>query len=126
MNSWNKEELQEIIEEDDLHISPFRSDGETYGTPTWIWCVEVDGELYVRAYNGQKSSWYQAAMEQGAGRIHAAGEKWDVEFESVEDEKLKKQIDEAYKEKYDGSPYLSPMISNRARSASVQVKLKDS
>jgi hypothetical protein len=25
----------------------------TYGTPTWIWSVAVDGALYVRAYNGR-------------------------------------------------------------------------
>ena len=33
---------------DDLHISPFREDGVTYGTPTWIWSVAVDDALYVR------------------------------------------------------------------------------
>jgi hypothetical protein len=124
MSTWNPETLQHIIEEDDLHISPFRSDGETYGTPTWIWCVSVDGDLYVRAYNGQDSRWYQAAMEQGAGRIHAAGDRWEVRFEPMKG-KINDRIDEAYEEKYDGSPYLSPMISDRARSASVKVIPKE-
>lgn len=32
-------ELKRINEADDLKISPFRSDGVTYGTPTWIWEV---------------------------------------------------------------------------------------
>lgn len=41
-----------MFRSDDLHISPFREDGKTYGTPTWIWSVVVDGGLYVRAYNG--------------------------------------------------------------------------
>jgi hypothetical protein len=31
---WSPNELQRIAESDDLHISPFREDGETYGTPT--------------------------------------------------------------------------------------------
>jgi len=31
------------------------------------------------------------------------------------------QIDDAYREKYKGSPYLSPMIGVRARSATVKV-----
>lgn len=123
MSSWNQEELNDIIKEDDLHISPFRNDGETYGTPTWIWCVEVKDELYVRAYHGQNSSWYQAAMEQGAGRIHAAGEKWDVTFKPVKEEKLLNCIDQAYKGKYNESPYLKPMISDRARSATVRINL---
>src|SRR5207244_5202361 len=36
---WPPNELRHISESDDLHISPFRDDGETYGTPTWIWSV---------------------------------------------------------------------------------------
>jgi hypothetical protein len=55
MATWSKDELHKIAEADDLHISPFREDGVTYGTPTWIWSVAVDDVLYVRAYNGQNS-----------------------------------------------------------------------
>jgi hypothetical protein len=72
MTTWSKDELRKIAEADDLHISPFREDGVTYGTPTWIWSVAVDGALYVRGYNGQNSRWYQAAVRQKAGRIIAA------------------------------------------------------
>ena len=61
MTSWSEDELRKIIEADDLHIAPFRDDGVTYGTPTWIWSVAVDGVVHVRGYNGQKSRWYQAA-----------------------------------------------------------------
>jgi len=125
MNTWKEEDLQEIIKEDDLHIAPFREDGETYGTPTWIWCVSVGGDLYVRAYSGQNSSWYQAALQQQAGRIHAAGKKWEVTFEPVDGDVINKKIDDAYREKYEGSPYLSPMISDRARAATVRVLPKN-
>jgi hypothetical protein len=34
-------------------------------------------------------------------------------------------IDEAYTVKYDGSPYLNPMIGERARSATVKVMPRD-
>jgi Uncharacterized protein conserved in bacteria (DUF2255) len=54
MSTWLKDELRKIAEADDLHISPFREDGATYGTPTWIWSVAVDDALYVRGYNGQE------------------------------------------------------------------------
>lgn len=121
MNTWNQENLTKIIVENDLHISPFREDGETYGTPIWIWCVAVDGQLYVRAYHGVNSSWYKAAKREKAGRIHAAGEKWEVHFEPVEDRDINDRIDDAYRRKYEGSPYLKPMISERARSATVKV-----
>lgn len=120
MSAWPKDELPKIAETDDLHISPFREDGATYGTPTWIWSVAVDGDLYVRAYNGQNSSWYKAAMQQKAGRITAAGMTREVTFEPVEGP-INEQIDDAYRAKYKGSPYLAPMIGARARAATVKV-----
>jgi hypothetical protein len=53
--NWANDELRKIAETDDLRIAPFRDDGSTYGTLTWIWSVVVDGALYVRAYNGKQS-----------------------------------------------------------------------
>jgi hypothetical protein len=120
MTKWSKDELRKIAEADDLHISPFREDGVTYGTPTWIWSVAVDHGLYVRAYNGQNSRWYQAAMRQKAGRITAAGMTKDVIFEPL-DGLINDRIDDAYRAKYRGSPYLSPMIGTGARAAAVKV-----
>ena len=114
------DELQSIARTDDFHISPLREDSKTYGTPTWIWSVIVDGDLYVRGYNGQRSCWYQAALAQKAGRIRAAGMTKDVVFEPA-DGPINDRIDEAYRAKYAASPYLSPMISTRARSATVRV-----
>ena len=117
---WSSEELRKIAEADDLHVSPFREDGVTYGTPTWIWSVAVDDALYVRGYNGQKSRWYQAARRQKAGRITAAGMTTEVAFEAV-DGSINDRIDDAYRMKYRGSPYLNPMVSARARSATMKV-----
>jgi hypothetical protein len=73
MNSWNADDLRAIAESHDLYISPFREDGTTYGAPTLVWPLVVDGEVYVRAANGQQSSWYQAAVSQKAGRIRVGG-----------------------------------------------------
>jgi hypothetical protein len=121
MSSRRKNELKKIADTDDLHISPFREDGMTYGTPTWIWSVVVDGSLYVRAYNGTASRWYKAAMQQKRGRITAAGVTKKVTFEPVEGP-INDDIDEAYREKYKTSPYLPPMIGERSRSATVQIE----
>ncbi|APW64113.1 DUF2255 family protein [Paludisphaera borealis] len=120
MTTWPKDELRKIAEADDLHISPFREDGATYGTPTWIWSVAVDDALYVRAYNGKNSRWYRAAVRRKAGRITAAGMTKEVVFEPV-DGSINERVDEAYRAKYRGSPYLSPMIGPTARSATVKV-----
>jgi hypothetical protein len=96
-------ELRRIVDADDLHVAPFREDGVTYGTPTWIWSVAVDSALYVRAYNGRSSRWYQAAMRQKAGRIVAARVTKEVTFEPVGGA-INNDIDEAYRAKYAGAP----------------------
>lgn len=124
MSNWPKDELRKIAEADDLHIAPLREDGVTYGTPTWIWSVAVDDALYVRAYSGQASRWYNAAMRQRAGRIIAAGMTKEVAFEPV-DGPVNDRIDEAYRKKYRDSPYLDPMIGAKVRAATVRVRPLD-
>src|ERR1700747_745028 len=104
MSTWPKGELNKIAGTDDLHISPFREDGKTYGTPTWIWAVVVNGDLYVRAYHGVQSRWYKSALQQKAGRMIAAGMTKEVTFEPVSGD-VNNVIDEAYKKKYKSSPY---------------------
>jgi hypothetical protein len=120
---FSAEQLQQIDQADDLKISPFREDGVTYGTPTWIWEVIVEGNLYVRAYNGTSSRWYQAALKQKAGRIHAAGIIKNVSFEPVFEKNLNEKIDRAYQSKYNESPYMTHMISGGARSATMKIQL---
>jgi hypothetical protein len=124
MMTWTDDELRKIAEADDLHISPFREDGVTYGTPTWIWSVVVGDALYVRAYNGQNSRWYGAAVQQKAGRITSAGMTKEVVFEPV-DGPVDDRVDDAYRAKYGGSPYLGPMIGPRARAATLRVMPKE-
>lgn len=102
MSNWTEAELAKIATADDLHISPFREDGVTYWTPTWIWSVVVDGSLYVRAYNGQNSRWYKAAMAQKGGRVRVGGIEKDVVFEPVE-VAINEAIDAAYRAKYASS-----------------------
>ncbi|MBY5779608.1 DUF2255 family protein [Rhizobium leguminosarum] len=118
--NWLDNELSEIDQADDLKIAPFREDGATCGTPTWIWEVVVDGALYVRGYHGQKSRWYQAAVHRKAGRIIAAGMTRTVAFEPV-DGPINDRIDDAYRAKYGKSQYLAPMVSARARAATVRI-----
>jgi hypothetical protein len=119
MNNWTEAELNKIAAAD-LHVSPFREDGNTYGTPTWIWSVVVDDGLYARGYNGRSSRWYKAAVTQKAGRVRIAGMERDVAFEPANGE-LNDRIDEAYRVKYRTSSYLPPMIGERARAATVKI-----
>ena len=120
MATWPTDTISGIAATDDLHIAPFRADGVSYGTLTWIWSVVVDGRLFVRPWNGENSRWYQSAMSQRAGRISAAGETFEVEF-AVGDPALDDRIDAAYRTKYAGSSYMPPMIAAGPRSATVEI-----
>jgi len=121
MSDWTPDTIAAIAASDDLHVSPFRADGTTYGTSTWIWSVVVDGDLYVRAYNGRRSRWYRSAVEQGAGRITVAGADHEVTFEAIGPD-LNSRIDAAYETKYAGSQYLPPMLQDGPTSATVRIR----
>jgi len=123
-NKFSVAELDEIDKANDLHIAPYRADGKTYGTPTWIWEVVVDGRLFVRAYNGRNSSWYQSAIGQQAGKIVAAGVTRQVAFDAVEGD-INSKIDQAYRAKYSSSPYLDSMIGARAKNATIEISLQE-
>ncbi|GEP75572.1 DUF2255 family protein [Weissella thailandensis] len=119
---WTSEQLDKFTSADDLHVSPFYADGKTYGTPTWIWSVVVDNDIYVRAYNGQNSRWYQSAMAQGAGKIKIAGEEFEVNFiDAAGSNELDLKINAAYQKKYQDSPYLPPMLQAGPVSATVKI-----
>ena len=62
----------------------------------------------MRGYNGQDSRWYRAAVRQKAGRIVAAAMAKEVTFEPV-DGPINDLIDDAYRKKYRGSPFLRPI-----------------
>lgn len=119
-DTWPTATLAAIDAADDLKISPLRTDGASHGTPTWIWSVVVDGNLYVRGYNGTSSRWYQAAIARPQGRIHAAGQVHEVTFEPAP-AALAEAIDDAYRAKYATSPYLAHMINPGVRAAGVRI-----
>ncbi|WP_025092712.1 DUF2255 family protein [Bacillus safensis] len=121
--NWSPDQISTFSAADDLYISPFYSDGKTPGTPTWIWSVTVDGNLYVRAYNGQHSTWFQSAIKQEQGKIKIAGNEYNVTFQHVtHGSVLNKKIDQAYKRKYSSSKYLSHMLREGPISATVKIK----
>lgn len=83
--------------------------------------MEVDGNLYTRAYIGKESRWYKAAINQKAGKIQGAGMERKVRFEPETDAETNRKIDEAYKEKYKGDEYLEPMIGEGPKAATVKI-----
>ncbi|QQD71103.1 DUF2255 family protein [Klebsiella quasipneumoniae] len=104
-----------------MKIAPYHPDMNTTGTPTWIWEVKVENRLFVRAYSGTRSKWYQAALSQQAGKILAIGQEFDVLFAKPSDPELESKIDQAYQKKYSSSSYVSAMTGTRARAATIEI-----
>ncbi len=121
MTAWQNDELQTFTAAQELHVSPLRDDGASCFKPIPIWAVAVDDALYARAYYGQTSRWYQAALRQRTGRITAAGLTKDVTFEPA-GSVLDGCIDEAYRAKYASSPYLAAMIAADARATTLRIQ----
>ena len=119
MPRWNSDALREISTIDEIFVLPDRPDDRP-ARATRIWCVAVDAALYARGYNGVNSQWYRAAVRQQTGSIRADGVAHDVAFEPVEGS-INERIDDAYRTKYGRSGYLAPMISARARAATVRI-----
>jgi hypothetical protein len=120
MSSWSEVELRAIGANDDLFVSPFRGDGTTYGTPTQTWAVIVDGDVYVRAANGQESRWYRAAINQKAGRVRVAGTFFEVTFEPAGND-VADAIDAGYEAKYPGSSAVPIIQGTGPKSATVRI-----
>ncbi len=122
LKNWTEQQINAFAKADDMYISPFYEDGQTPGTLTWIWSVVVDKELYVRAYNGKRSKWYQSAVKQRAGKIQLNGQEYAVIFGPVDgDMVLTEKINRAYQEKYAASRYLAPMLGQGPVSATVKI-----
>lgn len=119
MTNWTKQELDEANKED-LYIAAPNEDG-TMHTPTWIWMVEVNGDLYCRSYNGVNGTWFTAAKRAGHGRAKFGAVDRAVNFEFIDDTEVNAAIDEAYKVKYAGSPYLDGPLSERMQRATVKL-----
>lgn len=117
---WSPKDLAQLTSSSGLHIAPLRDTGNSYGTPTWVWSVVVDRQLYVRPYHGQRSTWFQAAITQNAGLIIVARTPIDVEF-SLADSHLQQSIDDAYRAKYHGSTYLPPMLGREPGSCTIKI-----
>lgn len=81
----------------------------------------MDGAAYVCAYNGHTSRWYGSALSHHAGRITAGGVGKDVSFVPIDEASLNARIDDAYRAKSAGSPYLPPIVTDRVLASTMRV-----
>jgi hypothetical protein len=74
-----------------------------YGIPhsTTIWCVALDGGLYVGSYGDEKKAWEQNIERNPEARLSIAGRIYDVTVAPATDSDLIEALDAAYARKYD-------------------------
>jgi len=79
-------------------------------TPYWIahsvtiWCVEINGTLYVGALDPDSKKWPGWVMDSPQVNLKIAGKLYEAELVPVSDKQLKRQIAAEYMLKYELSP----------------------
>lgn len=120
MSAWNPTELERIAGTREIEVSSLRDDG-ALTKPVTIWCVRIEGELYVRSVRGAAGGWYQDAELRHEGRIEADSTAVDVTFEDLPHHR-DEEIDDAYKAKY-GYPSdpVDSVIADGAKATTIRV-----
>jgi hypothetical protein len=120
VGEWNATQLERIAATREIEVSSLREDG-ALTKPVTIWCVRVEGELYIRSLRGDAGGWYKGAEQRHEGRIEADSTAVDVTFEDMPHH-LDEEIDAAYKAKY-GYPSdpVDRMIAEGAQETTIRV-----
>ena len=98
MRNWSEEELRRIAETDDLHISPFREDGKTYGTLTWIWSLWSMVAFVFARTTARTRAGIRRRCARKPDAFTAAGMTKEVSFEPISE--INDRIDGAYRARY--------------------------
>ena len=74
-----------------------------YGIPhsTTIWCVELDGELYIGSYGDEKKTWEKNLARNPAAKLAISGKLYEVTVTPVTEPDRVEALDSAYAQKYD-------------------------
>jgi hypothetical protein len=123
MANWIQKNLERIGAADELQLTSFKQDS-TRRLPVTIWVVRVDDDVYVRAYRGHETAWFQHVQRRPEGRIEAGEVTKDVTLvDASSDGALGNQIDAAYQSKYRrySATYVDPMITPQARATTLKL-----
>ena len=114
MTGWTSDELTVLADADSLRLTA----GHEPGPEVELGMVLVSDELYVRAYRGPQSRWFQAAQETGRGRIRVGAVARDVLLMPAVG--LVAAIDAAYQAKY-GNRSSALIARPQARAATLRI-----
>jgi hypothetical protein len=118
---WTPGELDRLATGYSVHLHAHTDDHDPDDCVE-IGLVVVRGSVFVRAFRGPTSRWYQAAKNGGAGWIRFGETRWKVAFAAAPasvDAQLADQIDDAYVIKY--GDLASGATGERMREATLRV-----
>jgi hypothetical protein len=113
VTGWTPDELTVLARTGSLRLTA----GDEPGPEVELGMVTVGGALYVRAYSGPRSRWFQAAQETSRGRIRTGTIARDVLL--VPTPGPAGAIDAAYHAKYKNSSDL--VAGPQARAATLRI-----
>jgi hypothetical protein len=121
MNTWTREELDQMGAAEELTVASRRRDG-TERKPVTVWVVRVGDEVCVRSVNGRAAGWSRGVQVRREGRIRAGGVEAEVIFTDA-DPGLNDAIDAAYRSKYRRyqPSIVDSIVSAQARSATIRL-----
>jgi hypothetical protein len=120
VTSWTTDELELIAGARELELAPLGSDG-VLRKPVTIWVVRQGDDLYVRSWRGPGSAWLRRVHSTHEGHIRAGGVERDVTFVDTEGAGVNAAIDVRYRAKYGDSGYVTPMVTEPARSTTIKL-----
>jgi hypothetical protein len=115
MTTWPTEDLALLTRSESLVLTA----GNNAHPGVEIGMVLVRGQVYVRAYRGIRSRWYQAAQNHSHGQIRVGAVTRDVLLET-HDTMPASEIDAAYRKKY-GPAAGALTASPAARAATIRI-----
>jgi hypothetical protein len=68
MTNWIPKDLERIGAANELQLASFKQDG-TRRPPVTIWVVRIGDDVYVRAYCGRATAWFQSLQRHPEGRV---------------------------------------------------------
>lgn len=68
---------------------------------TGVWCVVVEGRLFVRSWNDKPTGWLRAFRREPAGAVQVAGLELPVRAKLTRSARLREAVTAAFGQKYD-------------------------
>jgi hypothetical protein len=111
--------LHHLADVEEIRIGVRRPDGSTRSVPIWV--VRVGDHIYVRSVRGPKGGWYRRLRANPDGEVRDADHRHLVHAELVTDADTIAEVTRAYATKYEGSPFVRPLLGGPSVDATLRL-----